>query len=68
MTYQFSYGGHSYELVSTAKTWTEAKTAAEASQGYLAMIESQAENQAIVNAISALNLSFPTAEDGGGAS
>lgn len=67
MTYQFSYGGHSYELVPTAKTWSEAKTAAEASQGYLAMIESQAENQAIVNAISALNLSFPTAEDGGGA-
>lgn len=67
MTYQFSYSGHSYELITTAKTWTEAKAAAETSQGYLAMIESQAENQAIVNALSAMNLSLPTADDGGGA-
>ena len=53
----FEYGGHTYKLVELPATWHEATAAAEAmtlagGAGYLARIDSAAENQAILEAVS----------------
>lgn len=63
----FTYNGTSYEVISTAKTWVEAKSYAESNNGYLVIITSQAENDAIIN--NALNYlsGAPSASDGGNA-
>ena len=57
-TNYFSGTGHYYEIVSSTKTWPQAKAAAEAStlyglSGYLATITSQAENDFLENKIGA---------------
>ena len=72
----FTHGGHSYELVTTARTWDNAATDAASRQmfgqpGALARIDDQAENDAIFTelfgALSGdLNSTKPI--DGGGAS
>jgi Ca2+-binding RTX toxin-like protein len=63
----FNFNGTSYEIISTAKTWADAKTYAESVNGYLAIVTSQAENDAIIS--EALNYlsSAPSATDGGDA-
>ena len=53
----FEHGGHTYKLVELPATWHEAAAAAEAMSlagdaGYLARIDSAAENQAILAAVS----------------
>ena len=53
----FEHGGHTYKLVEVPATWHEATAAAKAmtlagSPGYLARIDSAAENQAILEAVS----------------
>lgn len=63
----FTHNGHNYQLVTSAKTWAEAKQYAEQQGGHLAIIESAAENTAISNYLSSTTFSFPTASDGGGA-
>jgi Ca2+-binding RTX toxin-like protein len=61
----FTYSGNSYQIVDTAKTWSEAKSYAESINGYLAIVSSQGENDAIItqalNYISTSN----SAGDGG---
>ena len=57
-TNYFSGNGHYYEIVNSTKTWSEAKTAAEASTkygltGYLATITSAAENDFLDSKINA---------------
>ena len=63
----FNYNGTSYEIITTAKTWAEAKVYAESVNGYLAIVTSQAENDALIS--EALNYlsSAPSATDGGDA-
>ncbi len=63
----FTFNGTTYEIINTAKTWASAKAYAEANNGYLAIVNSQAENDAILT--QALNFfpAAPYAEDGGGA-
>lgn len=63
----FSFNGNTYEIINTAKTWAAAKAHAEANNGYLAIVNSQAENDAILT--QALNFfsTAPSADDGGGA-
>jgi Ca2+-binding RTX toxin-like protein len=62
----FTFSGTTYQIIDTAKTWAEAKSYAESINGYLAIVSSQGENQAIIsqalNYISTSN----TADDGGG--
>ena len=53
----FEHGGHTYKLVEVPATWHEATAAAKAmtlagDPGYLARIDSAAENQAILEAVS----------------
>ena len=53
----FEHGGHTYKLVELPATWDEATAAAKAmtlagDPGYLARIDSAAENQAILEAVS----------------
>ena len=43
----FSYNGHSYKIVKTARSWQDASTAAHNDRGYLANIGSIAENHEI---------------------
>jgi len=46
-TANFTYAGHTYEIVKTALSWQDASTAAQNSGGYLANIGSIAENHEI---------------------
>jgi hypothetical protein len=62
----FTYGGHSYTIVTTPATWTVARAAAAARGEHLAFIDSAAENTAIFNALVAAGITT-TANDGGGA-
>ena len=60
--------GHYYQYVSTPKTWTAARTAAEAAtkfglQGYLAILDSEAENSFVGNETSAINIWISATED-----
>lgn len=71
----FQHGGHTYQLVTTPTSWSSAKTNAENSTfngfpGYLAIIETEAENAAIYSAlqsqIASSAFAATSAEDGGG--
>lgn len=63
----FTFNNHTYEIVTSAKTWQEAKVHAESVGGYLAVVSSQEENNRILSeAIKYLD-SAPMAQDGGGA-
>lgn len=42
-----TWNGHTYELIDEGMTWDEARTACEAKGGYLAIITSQAEQEAL---------------------
>lgn len=67
---RFYFGGHTYDTVSLPYTWQGASTYAQAQGGYLAVITSAGENNAIIQAALAdtrlASLSL-TANDGGGA-
>ena len=47
---RFFFGGHTYEFVTTARTWQDASTYAQAQGGHLAVITSASENSAIIQA------------------
>ncbi len=66
----FSYGGKTYEIIKEAKTWAAASACATERGGYLAEINSLAENTAIANALSTagITMSSTSAPDGGGGS
>jgi hypothetical protein len=65
----FFHEGHSYQIVKQKKTWREAAAAAAAEGGYLAEIDSKAEQEAIWKAILTESISPDNtkAPDGGGA-
>jgi Ca2+-binding RTX toxin-like protein len=63
----FNFNGSTYEIIRTARTWAAAKAYAEDSNGYLAIVNSQAENEAILNEALKAFASAPSADDGGGA-
>lgn len=60
------FGGHTYLIVNEPTTWTNAQAVAENSLGYLAIINSEPENQFIYNNLIARNIDT-TAPDGGSA-
>ena len=71
----FEFNGHTYQVVTTPLTWSAARLGASSStfngaKGYLAIIESQAENAAIYQQlqsnISSGTFALTTAADGGG--
>jgi len=68
----FSYNGHSYTIVKTARTWQNASTAAHNDGGYLANIGSIAENHEIYSrlyrSITQGEYADTEASNGGGAS
>ncbi len=68
----FTYNGHSYEIVKTARSWQEASNDAVAKGGYLAHINSKEENEEIYSRllrhISDTELLTTRAADGGNAS
>jgi len=49
--YTFNYNGHTYKIIKENKTWTEAVNCAISTNGYLAEIENQAEEDAIFSAL-----------------
>jgi hypothetical protein len=73
MVFDFTHNGHYYEIYDDLKTWAEAKTSAAGKtingvSGYLAEINSTAENTAIFNALQNNTASFTQiASDGGNA-
>jgi hypothetical protein len=64
----FYLEGHSYQIVKQEKTWREAAAAAVTQGGYLAEIDTKAEQDAIWQAILKANISsgYAKAPDGGG--
>ena len=67
----FQFEGHTYQITTSGATWSDADTAAQASfvdgeQGYLAIIDSAAEDTAVFNALISAGVST-VASDGGGA-
>jgi hypothetical protein len=64
----FTHEGHSYRIVKQTKTWAEAAADAVSLGGYLAEIESKAEQEAIQRAIqqSGISPSYTKVADGGG--
>jgi len=67
---RFFFEGHTYEFITTPRTWQEASTYAQTQGGHLAVITSAAENNAVIQAALAdtgLVSSASTANDGGGA-
>jgi hypothetical protein len=62
----FTYGGHSYTIITTPATWTAARAVVGGRGEHLAFIDSAAENTAIFNALVAAAVTT-TAPDGGGA-
>ena len=69
---KFEFGNHSYLIVKSAKTYSEAKTAAESKSGYLVHINSKEENDKVynelINYIKESEFAASSAADGGGAS
>lgn len=63
----FTYNGHTYTLVTTPKTWLQAKSYAESLGGYLAIAFSQEENNRILTEALKYLGSASSAQDGGGA-
>ena len=70
--YSFTANGKRYELVRENRTWTQAYTCAQSRGGYLAEINSSAENSALLTALlsqaAGITLGQTTANDGGGGS
>jgi len=70
--YSFTANGKRYELVRENRTWTQAYTCAQSLGGYLAEINSSAENSALLTALlsqaAGITLGQTTANDGGGGS
>lgn len=68
-TVLFFYGGHTYQVVTTGKTWADASSFAQAQGGYLAIVSSQLENDFILEAAYQQGnpSTMPTAPDGGDA-
>jgi len=68
--YSFSYGGSNYEIVKENLNWVDASSCAVARGGYLAEIDSQAEQDAIFSNVNLAGItsSNTVAPDGGGAS
>ena len=68
--YRFTYANVRYEIVKEAKTWADAAACAVQRGGYLAQIDSAAEQAAIYSAIQAAGVSpnYNPIEFGGGAS
>jgi hypothetical protein len=67
--YTFTYSGHNYEIVKEFKTWANAATCAVARGGYLAEINSQAEQDTVFDAIinkALISPSYTSVADGGG--
>ena len=68
----FTYHGHTYKIVKTARTWQNASAAAHADGGYLANIGSIAENHEIYSRlyryIAKTDYASTVASNGGGAS
>ena len=62
----FTYNGTTYQIVDTAKTWAEAKSYAESMNGYLAIVSSQGENDAIIAQALSYISTANSADDGGG--
>lgn len=62
----FSHNGHTYEIVAAALTWQQASAEAQRRGGYLAIISTAEENQAICQHATALLGRAPSAPDGGG--
>ena len=61
-----NFNGHTYQVVTTGLSFTDAKAAAEAVGGYLVIINSQAENDFVYGLLSNAGITT-TAADGGGA-
>lgn len=70
--YSFTANGKRYELVRENRTWTQAYTCAQSRGGYLAEINSSAENSALLTALlsqaAGITLGQTTDNDGGGGS
>lgn len=68
--YAFSYGGSNFEIVKENLNWVDASSCAVVRGGYLAEIDSQAEQDAIFNNVNLAGItgSNTVAPDGGGAS
>lgn len=62
----FSFNGHRYALVTTPLNWRDAGAYAASNNAYLAVIDSQAENEAVFAQVVPLLSTAPTADDGGG--
>ncbi len=62
----FTYNGTTYQIVDTAKTWADAKSYAESIHGYLAIVSSQGENDAIMSQALNYIATSNSADDGGG--
>ncbi len=68
--YSFTHGGKTYEIIREAKTWVDAAACAASRGGYLAEINSQAENDAVfTHAVNdaGIDLGNTWAPNGGGA-
>ncbi len=64
---EVEYGGHKYVIVKEFKSWADAAADAVSRGGYLVEIGSQAEQDAVYDAIrSAVSPSYTTVRDGGG--
>lgn len=67
--YRFDYAGHSYEVVREVVTWTNAATCAVVRGGYLVEISSQAEQDAVFDAIitgAGVSPTYTSISNGGG--
>ncbi len=62
----FTFNGHTYEVITTPMNWSAARAYAASNNAYLAVINSQAENEAIFTQVAPLLSSSPVADDGGG--
>ncbi len=61
----FTFNGHTYEIVTTPMSWLRARDYAVSQGGYLAIVGSKAENDAIYAQVASLLSSAPRAPDGG---
>lgn len=62
----FSYNGHTYDIVESALTWSQAGAEAQRRGGYLAVVSTAEENLAIYQHAAPLLGHTPSAPDGGG--
>lgn len=62
----FSYNGHTYDIVESALTWSQAGAEAQRRGGYLAVVSTAEENLAIYQHAAPLLGHTPSSPDGGG--